>query len=99
VTALGIVAAELVTNCYDHAFPNGNGSIAVSLGRASEDDGIATLTIRDNGTGFTPVAKSKRQGVGLVLRLIEQVRGTAVVDADQGTAWIIRFPITYPASA
>jgi two-component sensor histidine kinase/putative methionine-R-sulfoxide reductase with GAF domain len=99
VTALGIVAAELVTNCYDHAFPNGNGSIAVSLGRASEDDGIAILTIRDNGTGFTPVAKSKRQGVGLVLRLIEQVRGTAVVDSGQGTAWIIRFPITYPASA
>jgi two-component sensor histidine kinase len=71
----------------------------VSLGRASEDDGIAILTIRDNGTGFTPVAKSKRQGVGLVLRLIEQVRGTAVVDSGQGTAWIIRFPITYPASA
>jgi two-component sensor histidine kinase len=99
VTALGIVAAELVTNCYDHAFPSGNGSIAVSLCRASEDDGVAILTIRDNGTGFTPVAKSKRQGVGLVLRLIEQVRGTAMVDADQGTAWIIRFPITYAASA
>jgi two-component sensor histidine kinase len=93
VTALGIVAAELITNCYDHAFPRGEGSITVTLRRAAGDDSVAIMTIRDNGTGFTPAAKSKRQGVGLVQRLIQQVRGTAVIEADHGTAWIIRFPI------
>ena len=93
VTALGIVVAELVTNCYDHAFPAGKGSIVVSLRRAAGDDDVAIMTIRDNGKGFTPVARSKRQGVGLVQRLIEQVRGTAVIETDHGTAWIISFPV------
>ena len=93
VTALGIVAAELVTNCYDHAFPRGEGSIAVSLRRAAGDNIEAIMVIQDNGMGFTPAAKSKRQGVGLVQRLIQQVRGTAVIETDHGTAWIIRFPI------
>jgi two-component sensor histidine kinase len=92
VTALGIVVAELLTNCYDHAYPAGRGSINVSLRNDPEDDGMVILTIRDNGKGFTPVAKSKRQGIGLVFRLIEQIRGTVVVESDQGTAWIIRFP-------
>ncbi|HXA23895.1 MAG TPA: histidine kinase dimerization/phosphoacceptor domain -containing protein [Acetobacteraceae bacterium] len=93
VTALGIVVGELVTNCYDHAFPNAKGSIIVSLRRDTGDDGMAVMTIKDNGIGFKPVAKSKRQGIGLVFRLIEQVRGTAAVDSDHGTTWIIRFPI------
>ncbi len=95
VTALGIVVAELVTNCYDHAFPHGKGSIIVSLRRAAGNDDVAVMTIRDDGTGFKPVVKSKRQGVGLVQRLIEQVRGTAVIETDHGTAWIIHFPIAY----
>jgi two-component sensor histidine kinase len=95
VTALGIVVAELVTNCYDHAFPGGEGSIIVSLRRVAGDGKVATLTIRDNGPGFTPAAESKRQGIGLVQRLIEQVRGTAVIETDHGTAWIISFPVAY----
>jgi two-component sensor histidine kinase len=93
VTALGIVVAELVTNCYDHAFPSGEGSITVSLRRAVGDRNVAIMTIKDNGTGFTPVVKSKRQGVGLVQRLIEQVRGTAAIEDDHGTTWIISFPV------
>ena len=31
VTALGIILAELVTNSYDHAFPDGAGSISVAV--------------------------------------------------------------------
>ena len=51
VTALGIVVAEVVTNSYDHAFPDGDkGSIVVSVRRAEGD--IATITISDDGTGF-----------------------------------------------
>ena len=92
VTALGIVVAELLTNCYDHAFPAGRGAIHVSLKSDPNDDSVVILTIQDNGKGFTPVARSKRQGIGLVFRLIEQIRGTVVFESDHGTAWIIRFP-------
>jgi len=92
VTALGIVVAEVVTNSYDHAFPEGKrGSIAVSVRRTDGD--IATLTISDDGTGFLAKAENKRHGLGLVRRLVEQVRGRAIVNADYGTVWTIKIPI------
>jgi two-component sensor histidine kinase len=97
VTALGIVVAELVTNSYDHAFPDGKGSTMVSVRRAINGDGMATMTISDDGTGFTPKVESKRHGVGLVWRLIEQVRGTGTVSSAHGTVWTIRFPVPYGA--
>ena len=75
VTALGLVVTELVTNSYDHAFPGGEGSTNVSVRRAAGDFDMATMTISDNGTGFDSGAEGKRHGLGLVRRLIEQVRG------------------------
>jgi two-component sensor histidine kinase len=94
VTALGIVVAEVVTNSYDHAFPRGKrGSIIVSVRRAEGDADIATMTISDDGPGFLAKAESKRHGLGLVRRLVEQVRGSAVVDSDHGTVWTIRIPV------
>jgi two-component sensor histidine kinase len=92
VTALGIVVAELVTNSYDHTFPNGKGSTNVSVRHAAGDVDMATMTISDNGKGFKEKAEGKRHGLGLVRRLIEQIRGTAMVDSNHGTVWTIRFP-------
>jgi two-component sensor histidine kinase len=87
------VVAEVVTNSYDHAFPDGKGTISVSVRNAEADDNMATMTIRDDGTGFAPAADSKRHGLGLVRRLVEQVRGTARVEPDHGTLWTIRIPV------
>jgi two-component sensor histidine kinase len=92
VTALGIVVAEVVTNSYDHAFSGGKkGSIVVSVRRA--DDDTATMTISDDGTGFLAKAESKRHGLGLVRRLVEQVRGSATVDSGHGTIWTVKIPV------
>jgi len=99
VTALGIVVAELVTNSYDHAFPDGTGATTVSVRHAVGDDGMAIMTISDNGKGFKAKAESKRHGLGLVHRLIEQVRGTAIVDSEHGTAWTIKFPVQSTTTA
>ena len=44
VTALGIILAELVTNSYDHAFPDGTGSISVAVRGPAGDDSMATMT-------------------------------------------------------
>jgi two-component sensor histidine kinase len=94
VTALGIVVAEVVTNSYDHAFPDGRqGSIVVTVHRADGDGDIATITISDDGTGFKAKAENKRHGLGLVRRLVEQVRGSAVVDSKHGTVWTIKIPV------
>jgi two-component sensor histidine kinase len=94
VTALGIVVAEVVTNSYDHAFPAGKGgSIIVTVRHAAGD--IATMTISDDGTGFLTKAESKRHGLGLVRRLVEQIRGSAVVNSDHGTMWTIKIPVAH----
>jgi two-component sensor histidine kinase len=93
VTALGIVLAELVTNSYDHAFPAGKGTINVSLRSPVGEDAMATMTILDDGPGFDQKIENKRHGLGLVRRLVEQVRGTLTLDADHHTAWTIKFPV------
>jgi two-component sensor histidine kinase len=98
VTALGIVVAELVSNSYDHAFPGGKkGSILVSVRR--NDGDFTTMRISDDGTGFKPKAESKRHGLGLVRRLVEQVRGSVTVDSDHGTVWTIKIPVERTALA
>jgi two-component sensor histidine kinase len=95
VTALGIVVAEAVSNSYDHAFPSGAGSIIVSLQRTFEDIDIATMTISDDGEGFKTPTESKRHGLGLVWRLVEQIRGTATLDSENGTVWTIKIPVPH----
>jgi two-component sensor histidine kinase len=98
VTALGIVVAEVVTNSYDHAFADGKpGSITVSVRCAGQD--TATMTISDDGRGFVAKAESKRHGLGLVRRLVEQVRGSASVASDHGTVWTINIPVDRVALA
>ncbi|MDB5581835.1 MAG: signal transduction histidine kinase [Bradyrhizobium sp.] len=93
-TALGIVVAEVVTNSYDHAFPGGKGSINVSVQSVGSDVGTMTMTLRDDGEGFKAQAESKRHGLGLVRRLVEQVGGTASLVSENGTAWTIKIPVS-----
>lgn len=92
VTALGIVVAELVTNSFDHAFPQGKGTIVVSVHLEPGSSVKAVLTVSDDGCGFKPHAGSKRHGLGLVRRLIEQVGGTIDIATEGGSIWTIRFP-------
>jgi hypothetical protein len=80
-----------VTNSDDHAFPGGGkGSIIVSVQSAFGDVDMVTMTISDDGQGFKAKAESKRHGLDLVRRLVEQVRGTATVDSKNGTVWTIK---------
>jgi len=90
-TALGLVVAELISNSYRHAFPNGTGTINISVyaGKAGED---AVINFVDDGVGFSLKTNGKRRGIGLVKRLMEQVEGTAEVWSDHGTSWTLRFP-------
>lgn len=97
VTALGMVVAELVSNSFEHAFTPAGGRIVVMLSRAIEGQGM--LTVQDDGAGFIERPGSKRHGVGLVRRLMEQVQGSAAVDTAQGTVWTLRFPGMAPTEA
>ena len=89
VTALGIVIAEIISNAYVHAFPGRAGAIRVSLTRSATG---ALLTIGDDGIGFVEPPTSKRHGLGLVRRLMEQIGGAVRVASDRGTKWTLAFP-------
>lgn len=91
VTALGMVVAETVSNSYEHAFPNGSGIIDVVLiWNAATNE--AVLTISDDGPGFVELPGSKRHGVGLMRRLIQQIDGSTNLNTVHGTHWTFRFP-------
>lgn len=90
VTSLGIIVTEITSNAFLHAFPAGPGTIRVILARK---DGAGILTISDNGIGFAEEKESKRHGVGLIKRLMEQAKGTAQLKSDQGTVWTLIFPV------
>jgi two-component sensor histidine kinase/DNA-binding response OmpR family regulator len=92
VTALGLVIAELISNSYRHAFPDGTGTISVSL-TGCEPGEEATITFADDGVGFSLPSESKRHGMGLVNRLMEQVDGSAELRSDHGTVWTLKFPV------
>jgi len=93
VTALGLAVAELIANSYVHAFPNGTGTISVALLRGGPGD-EATITFADDGVGFSENGDSKRHGLGLVKRLMQQVSGTATLrSGQQGTEWTLKFPV------
>jgi len=98
VTAIGMAAAETVSNSYEHAFRNASGTISVSLKRSElADQGI--LTVSDDGSGFVEQPGSKRHGVGLVRRLIEQVHGSVELQSEHGATWTFHFPLMAGAGA
>jgi two-component sensor histidine kinase len=91
VTALGIVVAEIISNAYLHAFPGRSGTIKVILTRSATG---AILAIGDDGVGFVEPTSSKRHGLGLVRRLMQQIGGAVRVASDRGTKWTLAFPTT-----
>lgn len=97
---LGLACNELLTNALKHAFPperaGGPNTVRVTLRVA---DGMAELTVRDNGRGlpggFDPAAGGTL-GMELVWSLAGQLRGTAEAENDGGAVFTLRFPVVPP---
>lgn len=90
-TALGLIVTELISNSLEHAFPDGTGSISVSLtsGQSGDD---ATLIVSDNGVGVPENKDGNHPSLSLVKRLMEQVKGSVTICSDHGTKWVLKFP-------
>lgn len=90
--SLGMVLAELVSNACAHAFPQGHGTITLSMKPDPATD-TATLTIADDGVGFTEDTTSLRHGLRLSRQLVAAIGGTCdLVSNASGTSWVIGFP-------
>jgi two-component sensor histidine kinase len=95
-TALGLALTELVANSYEHAFPSGSGTIAITggpIGGPAGAPGWGEVSVSDDGVGYATTGQSKRHGLGLVRRLMEQVFGRLEVRVTHGTTWVLTFPL------
>ena len=72
---MALLANELVTNAYKHAFPNdSSGEITVSLQQTPENGLI--LRIADTGIGLHLTGSESGMGLKLIRTLAAQLRGT-----------------------
>ncbi|MEP7122909.1 MAG: PAS domain S-box protein [Byssovorax sp.] len=88
----GLIANELITNAFKHAFPDGHGTVGVTL---SQRDGELVLRVVDDGVGLPQgfdLASLTSLGLQLVQTLSEQIRGALRVDrGDPGAAFTVTF--------
>lgn len=98
-TPLALLANELVTNAYKHAFPNdAAGEIAVSL-RQTPDIGLI-LRVADTGTGLQLARNEIGMGLKLIRSLAAQLRGTLIfAAAPGGPGTVVTLTIATPVSA
>lgn len=83
----GLIINELVTNSFKYAFKDGIGQINISL---VKDEGFI-LTVSDDGIG---IDASKKENLGMVLiktLVKKQLKGTLLIDTDNGTKYTIKF--------
>jgi two-component sensor histidine kinase len=91
---VGLIANELLTNAFKHAFVNRkNGMIEVSLGASG--NGKIALTVSDDGVGLPEgfdINTSKTLGLHVVKILAEdQLDGNLEVVSDKGTSFKVDF--------
>lgn len=89
---VGIILNELLTNAYKYAFPEHDGLIEIAFRNSGEN--FFELVFRDNGVGVPEsmvLGESSGFGLNLIFLLTEQMRGTAEIIRDKGTAFVIKF--------
>jgi two-component sensor histidine kinase len=89
-STLALIAHELISNCIEHAFPQGRpGSIEV--GFTQRPDGMRELMVRDDGAGFAGTdGGADRQGLELVRGLAQHLGGmVSVTDHDGITVRVL----------
>ena len=89
-TPLALLVCEFVTNAYKHAFPDGKGTIAVTLSKIGDD---LRLIVADDGYGFDVKAahnKPDSEGMHLIEDLTDQIGGKLdLASSPKGTTWTI----------
>ncbi|RYE86753.1 MAG: histidine kinase [Hyphomicrobiales bacterium] len=89
-TTIGIVLGELITNALKHAFPdNRPGVIWAKLARNAE--GVAVLTVEDDGKGLSPEGAKSEAGLGamIVKQLARQFGGEPHYEAREGGGTVV----------
>lgn len=92
---LGLIVNEFIVNSFKHAFPDGSGSVRMTL--RPQGPGRAQVRLSDDGVGFDPSALPRQPatGSGLGLKLIEalarQIEGQLHWTNQSGAVLVIDF--------
>lgn len=86
-TVLGLLASEMITNSYKHAFDENGGEIALHL---DFDDGEIALRVVDDGKGFEADHRKADGSIGMQLieDLSEQAGGTFEIESEPGSTML-----------
>lgn len=88
---IGMIINEVVSNAFKYAFiGRSDGHLMVEL--TSESDGMAVLTVRDDGPGIDTELTHKGMGSRLITGFVAQINGTFSYENASGTAFTMRFP-------
>jgi PAS domain S-box-containing protein len=90
----GLILNELLTNAVTHAFPEGRSGMVIMELRGSSE-GSVMLRVTDTGVGVPAaldIHQPTRLGWQLVTLLTQQLHGELVLERDQGTRIIVRWP-------
>jgi two-component system, sensor histidine kinase PdtaS len=89
---LGLILNEVIVNAFKHAFVDGSrGRIRVRLDLADAE--TATLIVEDDGVGL-PRDRPTGLGSQLIAALTKQVRGHFEFEEDDGTRFVLTFPVS-----
>lgn len=90
----GLVANELITNAFKHAFTKSHEGKRQILVRLYVHDGIVELEVSDNGGGLTPEKLPEGTfGATIVQSLAKQLGGTFEYKKGEGTHAVLTFSL------
>jgi two-component sensor histidine kinase len=88
---VGLIATELLTNSFKHAFPDGRaGEIRIEL---AVHGGVVELTAADDGVGLPAGPGRISTGLRLVQALAGQIGGELEPSDGPGARFTLRFPV------
>ncbi|MFT3886145.1 MAG: sensor histidine kinase [Flavobacteriales bacterium] len=89
---LGMILCELLSNCYQHAFPYATGGHIEIIVRPAGNERFR-FTVRDNGKGISKdrVPRDEQLGLEIVEALADQLDGSVSVGTGTGTSIDVLF--------
>jgi PAS domain S-box-containing protein len=92
-TPCGLIVSELISNIFEHAFPNHEtGQIWIKV--KEDEQKQVTINIQDNGVGFPAdldFQNTESLGLQLVCLLTKQLEGEITVNYHHGTIFTLTF--------
>lgn len=93
--SVGVIVNELITNALKYAFPAGQAG-TIRIGLQQTDDSLVTLTVEDDGVGYSPdEATPKGTGLGTLIMgaMAKTLQGTVERQPTEiGSRIVLSFP-------